>query len=46
MTAPDSRSTEPTAAWPVRSATKEQKEVLGKMIAIYRGTPTECTKCH
>ncbi len=25
---------------------KEQKEVLGKMIAIYRGTPTECTKCH
>ncbi len=25
---------------------KQQKEVAGKMIRIYRGTPTECTKCH
>jgi len=25
---------------------KEQKETDGKTIRIYRGTPTECTKCH
>lgn len=25
---------------------KQQKEFAGKTIRIYRGTPTECTKCH
>jgi hypothetical protein len=25
---------------------KEQREVAGKQVRVYRGTPTECTKCH